>query len=328
MYDENFLERLEVGLREALPSWGLEKSAPLSLLNISENATYRAEDTRSAKKLILRVHRPNYHTEAEIRSELAWVADLSANDVVSTPPPIPTIDGSFLVTFSDGETLRQAVAFEHMTGAEPHTTTDLVKWYGRLGEITARLHRHSRIWRRPDGFVRKNWVFDTLIGDGAHWGDWRNAPGLEKSGLRVLERAQVRLGAHTAAYGQGPDRFGLIHSDMRTANLLVDGERLSVIDFDDCGLSWFGYDFAASVTFMEHEPIMPDLMGAWLEGYRRISPFAEEHADALPMFVMIRRMQIGAWLASHAETPTAQAMGSNYTHGTVELAERYLGRPD
>lgn len=325
MYSQSSLERLEMGLRGALYSWGLEQSTPLSLLNISENATYLAKDRRSAKKLILRVHRPNYHTEAEIRSELAWVANLSANDVVSTPPPIPTIDGSLLVTFSDGETLRHAVAFEYMTGGEPNATTDLVKWYGRLGEITARLHGHSRNWRRPDGFVRKKWVFDTLIGDGAHWGDWRNAPGLEKSGLRVLERAQVRLGSDTAAYGQGPDRFGLIHSDMRTANLLVDGERLSVIDFDDCGLSWFGYDFAASVTFMEHEPIMPELMGAWLEGYRKISPFAEEHADALPMFVMIRRMQIGAWLASHAETPTAQAVGSNYTHGTVELAERYLG---
>jgi Ser/Thr protein kinase RdoA (MazF antagonist) len=324
MFNQNLLKRLEAGLRRALPAWGLENSVPLALLNISENATYLAEDPRSAKKLILRVHRPDYHTAAEIRSELAWIADLAVNDVVRTPPPIPSTYGGFVVSFSDRELLRHAVAFEYMPGTEPDTTSDLVKWYGRLGEITARLHNHSRTWRRPEGFVRKNWVFETLIGDAAHWGDWRNAPGLEKNGLKVLERTHACLAEHTAAYGHGTDRFGLIHSDMRTANLLVDGDRLGVIDFDDCGLSWFAYDFAASITFMEHEPFIPDLMGAWLEGYRKTSPLAKEHADALPMFVMIRRMQIGAWLASHAETPTAQAMGLNYTRSTVELAERYL----
>ena len=42
------------------------------------------------------------------------------------------------------------------------------------------------------------------------------------------------------------------------------------------------------------------------------------------MFIMLRRMQLTAWIASHAETPTAQSMGTGYTDGTVALAERYL----
>jgi Ser/Thr protein kinase RdoA (MazF antagonist) len=111
---------------------------------------------------------------------------------------------------------------------------------------------------------------------------------------------------------------------MRAANLLVEGDRLGVIDFDDCGLSWFAYDFAAAISFMEHEPFIPDLMAAWLEGYRRVAPLDAEHEAALPMFIMLRRMQLTAWIASHAETPTAQSMGTAYTDGTVALAERYL----
>jgi Ser/Thr protein kinase RdoA (MazF antagonist) len=112
---------------------------------------------------------------------------------------------------------------------------------------------------------------------------------------------------------------------MRTANLLVDDDRLGVIDFDDCGLSWFAYDFAAAVSFMEHEPIIPDLMAAWVDGYRQEAPLPVEDEAALPMFVMLRRMQLTAWIASHAETPTAQALGEAYTNGTVALAEHYLG---
>jgi Ser/Thr protein kinase RdoA (MazF antagonist) len=322
LYDEHFLERLENGLRDALPAWGLPPAAKLRLLTISENATYLVEN--GAERLILRVHRPEYHSEAEIRSELAWIAALHDDEVITTPRPIPTLDGHVLATFWDGQTERFAVAFEHMSGQEPDTSHDLVKWYTTLGEITARLHGHSRQWPRPEGFARKLWSFDTIIGGQAHWGDWRRAPGLDAAGRDVLEHTEALLAAQTAAYGQGEDRFGLIHCDMRTANLLVEGERLGVIDFDDCGLSWFVYDFAASISFMEHEPFIPALMEAWLEGYRRVAPLAEEHVRVLPMFVMLRRIQLTAWIASHGETPTAQAMGEAYTRGTVALAARYL----
>ncbi|MDE8350205.1 MAG: phosphotransferase enzyme family protein [Acidocella sp.] len=324
LYDQNFLTRLESGLRTALPVWGLASSTQLRLLTISENATYLAED--GTNRLILRVHRPHYHSEAEIRSELAWIAALHESAVVTTPRPIPTRDGHLLANFSDGESDRFAVAFAYMSGDEPDTSHDLIKWYGVLGEITARLHQHSRQWRRPNNFTRKLWSFETIIGPDAHWGDWRLAPGLDAAGKATLERTATLLAAQTKAYGQTPDRFGLIHCDMRAANLLVEGERLGVIDFDDCGMSWFVYDFAAAVSFMEHEPFIPELMAAWLAGYRRVAPLAEEHAQALPMFVMLRRMQLTAWIATHAETPTAQAMGEAYTHGTIALAARYLSK--
>jgi Ser/Thr protein kinase RdoA (MazF antagonist) len=322
LYDQNFLNRLESGLRAALPLWGLSLATRLRLLTISENATYLAEN--GATRLILRVHRPDYHSEAEIRSELAWIEALRGEAVITTPRPVPTLEGHVLASFSDGYSDRFVVAFEHMTGDEPDTSHDLIKWYAVLGEITARLHQHSRQWQKPENFARKLWSFETIIGPNAHWGDWRNALGLDAAGRDTLERTATHLAMQTAAYGDGPDRFGLIHCDMRAANLLVEGERLVVIDFDDCGLSWFVYDFAASVSFIEHELFIPDLMAAWLQGYRRVAPLAEEHAQALPMFVMLRRMQLTAWIASHAETPTAQAMGEAYTHGTVALAARYL----
>jgi len=322
LYDQAFLNRLETGLRAALPVWGLSVATKLRLLTISENATYLAED--GDNRLILRVHRPLYHSEAEIRSELAWITALHEAAVITTPRPIPTVNGALLTRFSDGQSDRFAVAFEYMSGDEPDTSHDLVKWYEVLGEITARLHQHSRTWQKPENFARKLWSFETIIGPTPHWGDWRHALGLDAAGRQTLERASSLLATQTAAYGQTPDRFGLVHCDMRAANLLVEGDRLGVIDFDDCGFSWFIYDFAASVSFMEHEPFIPVLMTAWLQGYRRIAPLAEEHAKALPMFVMLRRIQLTAWVASHAETPTAQAMGEAYTHGTVALAQRYL----
>jgi Ser/Thr protein kinase RdoA (MazF antagonist) len=328
LYHADFLSRLEQGLQGLSSVWGVSREADLKLLTISENATFRIADPNGGRNLIVRVHRPDYHTEAEILSELAWIDALRQDNIVSTPQPIAARDGSLLQVFSDGETLRHAVAFEYMSGKEPDAESDLIKWYGALGEINARLHNHSRAWVRPSQFIRKTWDFDRIIGDNAYWGNWRMALGLTAEGKEILERTHRLLSAQTSGYGYGADRFGLVHCDMRAANLLVDGERLGVIDFDDCGISWFAYDFAAAISFMEHEPVVPELMSAWLEGYRRIAPLAAEHEAALPMFIMLRRMQLTAWIASHAETPTAQSMGAAYTDGTVALAEHYLALND
>ncbi|BCJ89932.1 aminoglycoside phosphotransferase [Terrihabitans soli] len=326
LYQDAFLKRLENGLRAALPNWGLPTDAPVSLLTISENATFLAEDEARGRRMILRVHRPDYHSEAEILSELAWISAMREAGVVETPRPIAAKDGTLLCSFADEGTVRYIVAFDFMPGKEPAAEDDLVKWYGRLGGINARLHAHSRSWQRPAGFARKIWNFDTTIGKSAYWGDWREALGLEPQGRAILERTEKLLEKETAAFGMDADKFGLIHCDMRPANLLVDGDRLGVIDFDDCGLSWFAYDFAAAVSFQEAEPYLDEVKAAWIDGYRSVAPLSAEEEAALPMFLMLRRMQLTAWIASHAETPTAQSMGVPYTDGTVALAEKYLGR--
>src|SRR5260221_13336109 len=77
-----------------------------------------------------------------------------------------------------------------------------------------------------------------------------------------------------ASYGRGEDRFGMIHADVRLANLLADGDDIQVIDFDDCGFGWFMFDLATAVSFMEHDPRVPELCDAWVRGYRRApAPF-------------------------------------------------------
>lgn len=322
LYADDFLARLEAGLRANLPAWGLPADAPVRLLTISENATYLVEGPQGPR--VFRVHRPGYHSRDEILSELGWIEALRAGEVVATPRPIPGLNGALLQAFNDGTHDRFAVCFEHVRGAEPDADSDLPRWFRHLGAITARLHGHARSYIPPKGFSRKHWTWETIIGPRAWWGDWRAASGLSAEGRAVLEETSEKLRLKTEAYGTTSDRFGLVHCDMRAANLLVEGERMAVIDFDDCGFSWYGYDFAASVSFIETDPILPELMAAWLSGYRTIAPLDAETEAMLPSFVMLRRMQLTAWIASHAETPTARALTPGYTEGTVALARTWL----
>ena len=324
LYQQALLDALQAGVAGLLGAWGLSPQTRLSLLCISENATFRADDPARGRPLVLRVHRPGYHTLGEIHSELAWITALREAKVLRTPRPLPTQSGELIGGFDHAGETRHVVAFEFMPGSEPDESGDLSAGFEQLGRLTADLHRHARDWQRPDGFERKIWNFDTTLGESHYWGDWRDAPGLSVGGASVLQACVERLRDELDAYGDEANRFGLIHADLRLANLLVDGERLAVIDFDDCGIGWYMYDFAAAISFIETSPQIPRLRQAWVDGYRSVCPLSSEDENALPMFVMLRRILLTAWIGSHAETPTAAELGSAYTDATVELARQYL----
>lgn len=325
LYQEDFIARLEDGLKPLLKQWDMSDSTEVKLLTVSENATFIARDPERANPVILRVHRPNYHEKAEIQSELAWISALRQSGAVETPALVPTTSGSYLTSFQDGDDTRYVVGFEFMEGHEPDADAALVPGFRLLGEISARLHHHVEGWETPEGFARKTWDFDSAFGADPLWGDWRAALGLDQAGEALLERALGKLKARLDAYGKGRDRFGLVHADLRLANLLVRDDGLGVIDFDDCGYSWFVYDFAAAISFHELNPIVPELERAWLEGYRSVRPLPEEDAAMIPDFIMYRRLLLTAWIASHAETDTAKDAGlAAYTEGTLALAKSYL----
>ncbi len=299
-------------------------SSEISLLNVSENATFLVKDSVNGDCLVFRVHRPGYHTATEIESELAWILALRDEGVLHTPAPVAASNGDILTSISDGDENHHVVAFEFMPGTEPSVGEHLAHWFERLGAITAGLHQHSKIWKRPDWFVRKHWNTQTMVGPEAFWGDWREAIDLNHAGERIIADAIKLIEERLQHYGQGSQRYGLVHADLRLANLLVDEERLGIIDFDDCGFCWFAYDFAAAISFHEVDPSIPLLQKAWIEGYRNVADLVEEDVNEISTFIILRRILLTAWLASHCETPTGKELGPGYTQGTVVLARDFL----
>jgi Ser/Thr protein kinase RdoA (MazF antagonist) len=308
-------------LRALLPSYGLAANASLRILNQSENTTWiaGAEPTQ----IILRQHREGYHTRSEIASELDWLAALQATPGLRCPRPLPSREGTLIHRIDN----RYTVAFALIAGREPVPGDDLRPWYANLGQTTAQLHDHARCWPRSAGFTRKRWDCDTILGPDPHWGDWRKAPGLTPDASAVLERLSADLCLRLTAYGTGPEVFGLIHADLRLANLLIDGDGLWVIDFDDCGFGWRMYDFAAAVSFIETDARIPELADLWCEGYRQAGTLTKTDEAILPVLVMLRRILLTAWIGTRADSDTAQALGrAEYTAGTADLAERFLVR--
>ena len=313
----------------ALALYPLPADSKPQLISLSENAIYRVDSPGSNRRWALRIHREGYHSRNAIASELAWLTALRSDGAALTPKPVAGKDGSLVQVISQPMVpgVRHIVLFEWAEGEEPDVERqDLREPFEVLGEIAAQMHVHVRRWPEPAGFERLTWDFETSLGSCPHWGAWRHGAGLTAELDVLFGRTVECIGRRLEAFGRSPERFDLIHGDMRLANLLIDGETTKVIDFDDCGFSWLMYDCATAVSFFEHRPEVPDLIRSWVRGYRRVIPLPQEDEEEIPTFVMLRRLLLVAWIGSHSETPLAQSMGADYTLGTVPLCQRYLAR--
>lgn len=324
---EDLLALLDELANSSLHLWPVPDGARARLINISENATYIVENTGGYRS-ILRIHRENYHTERAIKCELAWMDALHYSDTVVTPEIIVGNDGGAVQKGGLTGRLNERfmVMFEFVEGEQPDETQDLVGPFEKLGEMAAKTHIHSIAWQKPEPFERLVWDSDAIFGAEATWGNWRDGPNIDAAARNVLERVEQTVRERLSAFGKGPERYGLIHADMRLANLLINEGSPRLIDFDDCGFGWFLYDFAAGISFIEDDPQIPAMRDAWVRGYRKHRAMSDEEEREIESFIMLRRMALLAWIGSHIEVPEAQALAKDFGRVSATLGDAYLSR--
>jgi Ser/Thr protein kinase RdoA (MazF antagonist) len=309
--------------RCALPLYGIDADAGIHLLSHSENTVFRITDPQTKVRTVMRIHRPNYQTRDAIQTELDWMRALNDSGI-GTPQAVPATDGSTLQSVTcESIGTRLVALFRWIDGNFPDET-NLIPSQRCLGRLSARMHAQSKSWVRPHYFQRMAWDHAGTIGPSAHWGNWRRAPGLTPVQSTVLAETERLLGERLGAFGKTPERFGLIHADLRTANLLVHGTDTNVIDFDDCGLGWFMHDMASTLSFIEHREDREQLMDAWADGYCEVGTLSQAEREEFPTFLMQRRLQLLAWMGSHHETDLARSLGDSWVAKTAELGANYL----
>jgi len=328
VYDEDEESRLAVIAEVACRHYGFTEDCTYRLINLSENATYLVTNSINGSESILRIHRANYSSPQDIASELAWMNALREQAGVRTPQVVKANDGADIirVTADPKSSPRSCVMFEYLPGQEP-SDDNLLESFELLGEIAARMHRHAESWKVPPNFTRRTWDLRSTIGDRAHWGNWRDGTGVTGATELLLGNVATSLRERLETYEHDSGRFGLVHADMRLANLLIDQGNCSVIDFDDCGYSWYLWDLATALTFIEDHPLASELVRRWLLGYEEMRPLDQHDKQHISDLVMLRRLLVLAWLGSHSNTPLAKAENEEYTHVTCVLAERYLRNP-
>lgn len=328
-------ERLRALAGAALARWGVSGGRAPEVVKCRENAVFRvtAPDGRRAA---LRIHRHGYHTDAALRSELAWMEALRGAGV-AVPAVVPTSSGApFAVVRARGvPEPRQVDMVTWMTGAPLGTiedgpgpaVADLRATFRGVGRLAARLHNHAQGWSSPAGFVRHAWDEAGLLGADPLWGRFWLDGGLGAPERRLIERARDRARGDLAAYGRPPRRYGLIHADFNLDNMLLDGDRVVLLDFDDSGFGWHLFDLATVWTLFHGADCAAPMRAGVIEGYRRERDLPDAEVARLPLFELARAFSYLGWVGTRRETATARAIAPRVAALACELAEAYLRRP-
>jgi Ser/Thr protein kinase RdoA (MazF antagonist) len=308
--------------KTAIALYPFSASARAELVRYGENTTYRVSD--GDLSVALRLARPGYQTRASIESEMAWMSALREHGI-DTPAAVPGRDRQFVqeVPLADGG-VQLAVAFEWLDGVPLPEVEGLDPWR-RVGELMAELHEQVSGWVQPPGFTRPAWDFDALVGDSPRWGT-PVPPGVwSEDERRVILDARDAVRERLRSLGTGPARFALIHSDLGFENVLVQPDgTTALIDFDDCGASWFLYDLASVLYPVQGSAEFRERREMLINGYRAVRALPERELAELPTFLMCRRLTTLGWTFSRGDTAHARRQRARRLAGSPPAARSFL----
>lgn len=325
-------ERMQALARAALAQWDIEPQG-LRLIKYRENAVFEVTAV-DGRRYALRIHRSGYHTDAELRSELEWMRALAA-DGFEVPAIVATRAGALFtrVAHSGVPEPRQVDLFEWVQGRQLGSIEEglagdedaNVRAFGIVGALAARLHEQTARWTLPPGFTRHAWDAAGLMGEHPYWGRFWELEALSDAERTLLLRARDRIRLDLEALERSPRVYGLIHADFVPENILVDGARVRVLDFDDAGFGWHLFEIATSLYFQMGEPYFDAICDALIAGYRSVRALSEEDLARLPLFLAARGTTYLGWVHTRQETETARELTPMLVERACRAASEYLG---
>jgi Ser/Thr protein kinase RdoA (MazF antagonist) len=320
------LQRL-LGLVEA--RWPLQ-CASIQPIKVRENAVY-AVHLHDGRKVVLRVHRCGYHSDEALQSERTWMQALEDHGIEVPRHVLSNGGRSFERSHIEGfEGERQVDVFHWIAGQQLGSVEQgvaangVADVYRKVGRLAARLHNQSSVWNAPAGFRRHAWDAEGLAGERPFWGRFWELEALTESQQQLFVELRQSLWRQLNAFGTSPDRYGLIHADLVPENILVDGDSLQVIDFDDAGYGWHLFEIATSLYFIRRDSIYEQAREAVIEGYREHRALSDEHLALLPMFLAARGTTYLGWVHTRAGEPAATEMVPALIELATTAAEDYL----
>lgn len=310
----------------ALESWDMGPEAELELIKIRENAVFRV--AHGGSRYVLRIHRFGYHTDDALRSEFQWMEALS-RDGIPTPRVIRTRNGEPFIRAAVNQVPepRQVALFAWIGGvpiSQVEDRNDDLSMHGAIGALMAGMHNQAAGWTLPEGFTRHAWDMDGLLGPEPVWGRFWEMEHFTNAQQADIHKARTIARDRLSAFGQGPDRYGLIHCDFLPENLLKDGEVVRVIDFDDCGFGWHLFDMVTSLFNYTYLPNFHAIRNAFIEGYRSRRELPDAHLDWFDFFLLLRVMTTCGWLHTRPETDAARQFSAALAQDLVAKTESFL----
>ena len=274
----------------AAEAWGVAADT-VRFVGQSANAIFRAERDGSGVYLRL-VHEAGSRGIDNIAAVQEFQQHLGRYGA-PVSRPVPSRNGSLIERFEQGPDAFLVRAEEEVPG-KVFAPIDVgldrgEQAFQELGRALARWHEASLSFLQTTDFSHYSWQSGLENID-----TWLPA---EDAGARG-ELAYVK--ASLEPLDPSGDGYGLTHGDMNCGNIIWDGQRATIIDFDEPMWNWFAVDIVRPMRDYRTWPLADRrrILAAIIEGYRSVRAFSDEWVAALSLFQRFKELDMYAWTSA------------------------------
>ena len=223
--------------------------------------------------------------------------------------PLPGPDGSLLATQTDGDVLYSAYLMRKRQGHHPAGNDWGQALYCTWGRTVGKLHSAAQIY--------PSWTGSELIGASGlpilGWEqEWQGF--YDRCADMEIKEQWCSIRARLERLPIRRDCFGFIHNDPHNQNILLDGDRIVLLDFDVANYHWFCTDISIALQGllfgpaggMERPVSDPGLirifLDSFMQGYEEENHLDPFWLDQIGLFVSYRRILLFIAMQGWLET--------------------------
>jgi Ser/Thr protein kinase RdoA (MazF antagonist) len=246
-----------------------------------------------------------------IQSRLAFTRFMSEHGV-DLVYPLPREDGTLVASALSGEQVFIAFIMPKAEGIHAKNEMWDAAFAQRLGKLIGSMHRITKLYPPSQQVALNGSGEDDILGWKQEWQyfyDECSDSEIKARWVTIRERLD-KLPIHSDAYGY-------IHNDPHFQNILVNGDRLVLLDFDVANYNWFMTDIAIvlqSLLFLKtggmNRPVkdaaqLRQFFTEFMHGYRSENDLADYWLEQIDLFISYRRILLFVvsqdWLAEHSQ---------------------------
>jgi Ser/Thr protein kinase RdoA (MazF antagonist) len=266
-----------------------------------ESFIYRFQ--REAGPAILRVTHTLRRSAEQIHGEVDWINTLAAGGA-TVAGALLSARGELVEEIDDGQGGYFLVtAFAFAPGRPPGEVGWTPARYERYGRLIGLMHALTKDYAPPaPAWRRPSWP--AVFAD--------ELRGLLSGRDEIIHSRYQELTRHIERLPRDRDSYGLIHFDAHGGNLHVDGDTITLFDFDDCVYNWFIGDIAMVIFYMitnadDPPGVLADFLPHFLRGYRAENRLDPRHLPAIHHFLSTREIDLYAVIQRSYDLPDGDA---------------------
>ncbi|MFI8708288.1 phosphotransferase enzyme family protein [Bacillus sp. NPDC077411] len=275
-------------VKEAMQYFRGKEESCVKLSSGFQNEVY--EYTYEEERRILRITPSSSRSLKQIQSELDFMRSLQASGV-NVSMPVTSYCENEIEQIDIEEELFFITSFIKAPGQFVNVA-DEQKWNAKLfqnwGQTIGRMHAIAKQNASDyETYERPIWKCDIKSMNFLTSISTTLAANYEKTVREVQELSKER------------NTYGLIHNDLHQGNFFVQGDTLTIFDFDDCSFCWFAQDIAATFYHAvwqglsvrpEHVSFPQEFMKHFIEGYNKEHTMDKEIVRQIPLFLKLREV--------------------------------------